>query len=174
MVQTHQDSRKEGTTQQNIFPFGRLKRFGMGPQILKKLYSCTIESILTGCITAWYGNCSASNCKALQRVLHTSQYITGAKLPAIQDLYNRRCQRKTLKIAKDSSHPSHRLFSLPLYGKRFRTAKSRSKRLPNSFYPQAIRLLNSSSNVYPGLFISMHCHFTSTYSTCTYYLNYLD
>jgi hypothetical protein len=27
-----------------------------------------------------------------------AQYITGAKLPAIQDLYTRRCQRKALKI----------------------------------------------------------------------------
>uniref|UniRef100_A0A8C8LVK3 Uncharacterized protein n=1 Tax=Oncorhynchus tshawytscha TaxID=74940 RepID=A0A8C8LVK3_ONCTS len=42
----------------------------MGPQILKRFYSCTIEIILTGCITAWYGNCSASNRKALQRALH--------------------------------------------------------------------------------------------------------
>ncbi|KAK6314528.1 hypothetical protein J4Q44_G00159870 [Coregonus suidteri] len=58
--------------------------------ILKKLYGCTIESILTGCITAWYGNCSASDRKALQRVVCTAQYITGAKLPAIQDLYTRR------------------------------------------------------------------------------------
>uniref|UniRef100_A0A4W5MTL1 Aggrecan a n=1 Tax=Hucho hucho TaxID=62062 RepID=A0A4W5MTL1_9TELE len=49
----------------------------MGPQILKRFYSCTIESILTGCIIAWYGNC-----KALQRVVRTAQY-TGAKLPAI-------------------------------------------------------------------------------------------
>ena len=31
---------------QNLFPFRRLKRFGMGPQILKKCYSCTIERIL--------------------------------------------------------------------------------------------------------------------------------
>ena len=36
-----------------VFPLRRLKRFGMGPQILKRFYSCTIESILTGCITAW-------------------------------------------------------------------------------------------------------------------------
>nr|ABQ01985.1 collagen Type XI Alpha2 [Salmo salar]ABQ59674.1 collagen type XI [Salmo salar] len=35
-------------------------------RILKKFYSCTIESNLTGCITAWYGNCSASDCNALQ------------------------------------------------------------------------------------------------------------
>ena len=88
---------------QNLFPLRRLKRFAMGPQILKRLYSC---------ITAWYGNCSASDRKSLQRVVRMAQYITGAKLPAIQDLYTRRCQRKALKIVKDSSHTSHRLFSL--------------------------------------------------------------
>jgi hypothetical protein len=97
MVQAHQDSREKGTTKP--IGFRRLIRFGMGPQILKRFYSCTI--------TAWYGNCSASDRKALQRVVRTAQYITGAKLPAIQDLYTRRCQRKALKIVKDSSHPSH-------------------------------------------------------------------
>ena len=93
---------------QNLFPFWRLKRFVMGPQILKRFYSCTIESILMGCITVWYGNCSASDRKALQRVVRMAQHITGAKLPAIQDLYTRRHQRKALKIVKDPSHPSHR------------------------------------------------------------------
>ena len=128
---------------QSLFPLRRLKRFGMDPQILKMFYSCTIESIMTGCITAWYGNCSASNRKALQRVVRTAQYINGAKLPAIQDLCTRRCQRKALKIVIDFSHPNHRLFSLLPNGKQYRNAKSRSKRLLNSFYPQAIRLLNS-------------------------------
>ena len=37
---------------QNLFPLRRPKRFGMGCQILKRFYSCTIESILTGCVTA--------------------------------------------------------------------------------------------------------------------------
>ena len=41
---------------QNLFPLRRLKRFGRAPQSLKRFYSCTSESILTGCITAWYGN----------------------------------------------------------------------------------------------------------------------
>ena len=79
----HQDSRKEDTTT-------------MGPQIIKKLYSCTIEGILIGCITSWYGNCSAPDLKALQRVVRKSHYVTGAKLPTIQDLYTRLCQRKTV------------------------------------------------------------------------------
>jgi hypothetical protein len=128
---------------QSLFPLRRLKRFGMGPQILKKFYSCAIEIILTNRITVWYGNCLASDHKAQQRVVRTAQYITGAKLPAIQDLYTRWCQRKTPKIVKDSSHPSHSLFSLLPHGKWYRSTKSRTKRLLNSFYPQAIRLLNN-------------------------------
>ena len=102
---------------QNLVPLRRLKIFGLGPQIIKRFYSCTIEGILTVCITAWYGNCSASDRKVLQRVVRTAQYITGAKLPAIQDLYTRQCQRNALRIVKDSSNPSRRLFALLPRGK---------------------------------------------------------
>ena len=104
----------------------------MGPQIFKKLYSYTIKSILIGCITAWYGNCSASDRKALQRVVRTAHYITGAKLS----------EEGHENGQKVSSHPNHRLFSLLMHGKQYRSAKSRSKRLLNSFYPQPIRFLN--------------------------------
>ena len=76
------------SARQQRYALRRLKRFEMGPQMFKKLYSCTVESILTGCITAWYGNLSASTRKALQRVVRTAQYITGAMLTAVQDLYS--------------------------------------------------------------------------------------
>ena len=33
---------------QSLFPLRKLKGFGMGPEILKRFYSCNIESILTG------------------------------------------------------------------------------------------------------------------------------
>ena len=87
LVQAHQDSNEEDTTK----PIPPQETEKMCSQILKRFYSCTIESILTGCITAWYGNCSASDHKAPQRVVCAAQYITGAKLPAIQALYTRRC-----------------------------------------------------------------------------------
>ena len=107
MVQTHQDSHEEGTTKP--FPLRRLKRFGMGPQILKVFYSCTIKSILIGCITAWYGNCSVSDHKALQRVVRMAWHIIGAKLPAIQDLYTK--QRKAQKLVRLQSPKSYTLLS---------------------------------------------------------------
>ena len=87
-------------------------------------YSCNIESILTGCITVWYGNSLASDRKALKRVVRTVQYITGDKLPAIKDLYTRRCRRKALEIVKDPTHPSHKLFSLLPHGKQLPGAPS--------------------------------------------------
>ena len=49
--------------QQHLFNLRSLKK---SPKALTNFYRCTIESILPGCITAWYGNCSVHNRKALQ------------------------------------------------------------------------------------------------------------
>eukprot|EP00061_Rhincodon_typus_P013024 g39133.t1 len=48
----------------------------MSIRTLTNFYNCTIESILSGFITAWYGNCSAQGSKELQRVVNTAQTIT--------------------------------------------------------------------------------------------------
>ena len=82
---THTDSIVKA--QQRLFNLRRLKKFGSSPKALTNFYRCTIESILSCCITAWYGNCSAHNRKALQRVVKSAQRITGGKLPALQDTY---------------------------------------------------------------------------------------
>ncbi|KAI3355125.1 hypothetical protein L3Q82_017989 [Scortum barcoo] len=63
-----------------------------------------IESILTGCITAWYSSCTALNRKALQRVVKAAQHITRTELPSMEDLYTQRCRKKATKIIKDPSH----------------------------------------------------------------------
>jgi hypothetical protein len=96
--------------QQHLCNLRRLKKFVLSPKALTNFYRCTIESILSCCITAWYGNCSAHNRKALQRVVRSAQCITGCKLPALQDTNTTRCQRKAIKI-KDNNHPSHCLFT---------------------------------------------------------------
>ncbi|KAM9398946.1 uncharacterized protein ACWYII_031350 isoform 2-T2 [Salvelinus alpinus] len=103
--------------QQRLFNLRRRKKFDLSPKTLTNFYRCTIESILSGCITAWYGNCSAHNRKALQRVVRSAQRITGGKLPALQDTYTTRCHRKAKKIIKDNNHPSHCLFT-PLSSRR--------------------------------------------------------
>ncbi len=128
---------------QRLFFLRRLRKFGTSPRILRSFYTCTVESILTGCITAWFGNSTAGNRRALQRVVRTARHIVGGELPSLQDIYTRRCTRKARRIIKDSSHPSHSLLSLLPSGRRFRSIWSRTSRLRDSFFPQAIRLMNS-------------------------------
>ena len=141
---THTDSVVK-KAQQSLFNPRRLKKFGLSPKTLPNFYRCTIESILPGCITPWYGNCTARNRKALQRVVRSAQRITGGKLPALQNTYSTRCPRKAKKIIKDINHPSHFLFT-PLSCRRrgqYRCITAGTERLKNSFYLKVIRLLNS-------------------------------
>jgi len=130
---------------QRLFFLRRLRKFGMSPSILRSFYSYTVESILTGCITAWFGNSTAGKSKALQRVVRTARHIVGGELPSLQDIYTRRCIRKAWRIIKDSSHPSHSLLSLLPSGRRLRSIRFRTSRLRDSFFPQAIRLMNSEN-----------------------------
>ncbi len=39
---------------QRLFFLRRLRKFGTSPRILRSFYTCTVESILTGCITACF------------------------------------------------------------------------------------------------------------------------
>ncbi len=93
----------------------------------------------------WYGNSSNQDCKALQRVVRLAERISGSALPSLQDIYLKRCKSRAVKIIKDSNHPGNRLFYLLPSGKRFRSMMAKTGRLRRSFFPQAIRLLNSNS-----------------------------
>ncbi len=73
--------------QQRLHFLRRLKRASLPPPILTTFYRGTIESVLTSCITVWYGNCSAADRKTLQRTVNTAAKIIGAPLPSILDVF---------------------------------------------------------------------------------------
>ncbi len=129
--------------QQRLHFLRRLKRASLPPPILTTFYSGTIASVLTSCITVWYGNCSAADHKTLQRTVNTAAKIIGAPLPSILDIFLTRCSSKAKSIVEDPTHPSHSLFQLLPSGRRYRSIRARSTRLLNSFFPQAVRALNS-------------------------------
>ncbi len=84
-------------------------------------------------------------CKALQRVVRLAECISGSALPSLQDIYLKRCKSRAAKIVKDSNHLGNRLFMLLPSGNRFRSMMAKTERLRRSFFPQAIRLLNTNS-----------------------------
>ena len=86
---------------------GGWRNVALSPTTLTNVYRCTIESILPGYNTAWYSNCTAHNCRDLQRVVRSAQHSTGGKLPTLQDICCTRCHKKAKKMIKDNNHPSH-------------------------------------------------------------------
>ncbi len=130
---------------QRLYHLRQLRKFRVSPTILKTFYAGTIESVLTQCISVWYGNSSSQDCKALQRVVRLAERISGSALPSLQDIYLKRCRSRAVKIIKDSNHPGNCLFTLLPSGKRFRSLMAKTERLRRSFFPKAIRLLNSNS-----------------------------
>eukprot|EP00061_Rhincodon_typus_P006113 g26409.t1 len=91
--------------QQHLFFLGWLRKFGMSIRSLTNFYRCPIESILSRCITAWYGNCSDQDRKKLQKVVRTAQTITEANLPSMGSIYTARCCGKGANIIKDTLNP---------------------------------------------------------------------
>ncbi len=100
--------------QQRLHFLRRLKRASLPPPILTTFYRGTIESMLTSCITVWYGNCSATDRKTLQRTVNTAAKIIGVPLPSILDIFLTRCSSKANSIMKDPTHPSHTLPALAI------------------------------------------------------------
>ncbi len=130
---------------QRLYHLRQLRKFRVSPAILKTVYSGAIESVLTQCTSVWYGNSSNQDCKALQRVVRLAERISGSVLPSLQDIYLKWCKSRAAKILKNTNHPGNRLFILLPSGKRFRSMMAKTERLRRSFFPQAIRLLNTNS-----------------------------
>ncbi len=133
---------------QRLYHLRQLRKFRVSPAILKTFYSGAIESVLTQCISVWYGNSLNQDCKALQRVVRLAERISGSALPSLQVIYLKRCKSRAAKITKDSNHPGNHLFILLPSGKRYRSMMAKTERLRRSFFPQAIRLLKSNSIKY--------------------------
>ncbi len=121
---------------QRLYHLRQLRKFRVSPTILKTFYAGTIESVLTQCISVWYGNSSSQDCKALQRVVRLAERISGSALPSLQDIYLKRCRSRAVKIIKDSNHPGNCLFTLLPSGKRFRSLMEKTERLRRSFFPR--------------------------------------
>ncbi len=137
--------------QQRLYFLRKLRRARAPASIMFTFYRGTIESILTSCITVWYGACNTSCRKTLQRIVRAAEKIVGVSLPSLQDIYSTRLTRKALCIAGDPTHPTHSFFSLLPSERRLRSLQARTSRLKDSFIHQAVRKLNTLPSLPPPL-----------------------
>ncbi|KAK3574929.1 hypothetical protein QTP86_019809 [Hemibagrus guttatus] len=118
--------------QQHLYFLRRLRKAHLPPPILTMFYRGTIESILSSCITAWFGNCTVSDRKILQRIARTTEIID-VSLPSITDIQTPNSTiAKTKELSKDTRN---KIVDLPQAGK---TESAIGK---NLFYPLFHQLL---------------------------------
>lgn len=111
--------------------------------------STDVESVLTCCIAVWFGNSTAHDRKALQRVIKLAQKNHRGRSPSLQDTY-----KWASNIISNPIHSTQNLFTLVKSGKWYWSTAARTFRLRNRLYPQAIRLIKQWS-----LASSFHLHF---------------
>lgn len=129
--------------QQRLHFLRVLRKNNLDQRLLLTFYRSSIESLLTYCLSIWYGSCTAADRGRLQRTVKAAERIVGCPLPSLVDIYTTRCVSRAQSIIKDNSHPATQLFELLPSGRRYRCIKTRTTRLKNSFFPRAITILNS-------------------------------
>ena len=129
--------------QQRLHFLRQLRRLKLPAKLLVQFYSATIQSILTSSITVWFAASTSRDKQRLQRIVRTAAKLTGTNLPSLDELYASRTRKRALRIITDSSHPGHSLFKPLPSGRRYRSVRTRTTRHKNSFFPTAVRLLNT-------------------------------
>ncbi len=123
--------------QQRLYFLRQLSKFNLSQKLLKQFYSAIIESVLCTSITVWFSSATKSDHRRLWRVVRTDEQIT------LQELYLSRVAKRAGKITLDPSHPAHSLFEPLPSGRHYRALSTRMTRHRNSFFPQAIHLMNT-------------------------------
>ncbi|KAK1787340.1 hypothetical protein P4O66_002839 [Electrophorus voltai] len=105
--------------QQRLHFLRRKRRANLPSPILTMFCRGTIGSVLTRSLPVWYGSCTVSDQKSLQRVVRTTEKIIRTSLPSVHGLYLSCCLSRASKMVKDPAHPDHGLFSLLPSGKHY-------------------------------------------------------
>ncbi len=129
--------------QHRLYFLRQLRKFNLPQELLKQFYSAIIEPVLCTSITVWFSSATKYDLRRLRRVVRTAERIIGTTLPTLQELYSSRVSKRAGKITLDPSHPAHSLFELLPSGRRYRALSTRTTRHRNSFFPQAIHLMNT-------------------------------
>ena len=121
----------------------KLKSFGVGDTILCLFYKTFIQSAILYGLVSWFRANSNEKQQALARIYKQATLICGSKLQTVNNLYQQRVVYKRKTFMSDSSHHSHRHFTVLPSGVRLCSVNTGTERIGKSFIPQAISLYDS-------------------------------
>lgn len=107
-------------TQKRLYFLRVLRKNNISDKLLVSLYHCTVESILSYCLCAWFSSCTVT--------LEERAPVGRCPLPSLEELHSSHCLRNTKRIFQVPSHPGHRLFECLASGRHFRSIKAKTNR----------------------------------------------
>jgi hypothetical protein len=125
-----------------MFFLRKLKNVNVDRTILSMFYKCIIQSVLTFCITCWYGSIKDGDRKKLGKIIKCAKRLGCCGIEDLDSLYKSAVATKLTKITENIDHPLHEHFRILPSGNRLMSIYARTNRLRDSFVLSAIRLNN--------------------------------
>jgi len=136
--------------QQRLFFLRKMRTFHVSSEMMTLFYRSFIESLLTFCIVAWFGNLNLYNKNRLDRLVKTAGKISGSQQADTMSIYTRQVLRKANAILHCPNHALLNKFELLPSGRHFRAPIRRTK-----FPLQFIHLMASSPMI---VYVPLQCY----------------
>ena len=88
--------------QQRLFFLRKMRSFNVSSVMMTLFYRSFIESVLTFCIVAWYGNLTLSNKNRLSSLVKVASKISGRTQAQLIDLYKRQMLQRASSLLEVS------------------------------------------------------------------------
>lgn len=129
---------------QRLYFLRKLKSLNIDNRILNLFYRSVIESVLSFCIIAWYGNLDNCNKKKLNRIVKRAGNLGCDDTISLTNAYKDQVMKKFTKIINNNSHNLNKMYMLLPSALRYDSIFCRTNRYKFSFVPTSIRLFNGS------------------------------
>ena len=128
-----------------------MSKLGFDSKIMDLFYMTIIESVLSFCITCWYGNSTEdSKCK-ISRIIAYCSRLGVSNVKPLYDIYKHVVLQRGKVIVEDAKHPLHPNYEILPSGLRLRSIRCRTARYSKSFVPSSIKLMNDLGQFHQAL-----------------------
>ena len=107
------------------------------------LHKHIIQSVLSFCISLWFGNCSDGDMGKLSKIVNCAKRLGCVNMKHLEELYEDAVHAKFDKIWSNDNHPLHNCFRLLPHGVRLSVPGSRTNRLRDAFVAKATQFYNN-------------------------------
>ncbi len=128
---------------QRLYFLRKLKNVKVDCTILTLFYKSIIQSVLSFCISSWFGSCVESDKAKLCKIIKCARKLGCVDLQELSELYEDAVRSKLDKILLNAEHPLHNCFKMLPSGSRMDVPFCRTNRLKNAFVAKAVKFYNT-------------------------------